>query len=396
MHADGVTMVCTHDPLRTHDVRLLWNSYLRPSSSNPRSSKSVARHTSASPCSSGSSVPMRSLEPSVATTGGFTDSFSVPREPSVQPCRNSGKHNVSGTGFSAAVTGTSTVPAAMSASSHREGLDSLLFTSIDTTPIFDRESSPDPRPVIPGSTSSYLLPPVKPSTVLTVVFDLDETLVYNRVASGAIFRPYAKTLLKTFQVKEEVELVLWTASCRSVAERIVEGFQESYDTPLFDHIISRNEFWHSDTRHTKDLELLGRPMDRVVIVENSVRCCVLNPENAIIVGDYRGDCKDESLVNVYVMIEEILRLLNVFGSVPECLKVFAEFRFHCELKDFYVPDVIKQRQLPHTLSGKLKATGEIVKALRKYQPSSFSSTQYEQDRGSACGNNMRSSLANEN
>ncbi len=45
--------------------------------------------------------------------------------------------------------------------------------------------------------------------------------------------------------------------------------------------------WFSMTRYVKDLERLGRPMDRVLIVDNSPYVCI-HPDNAIVVDDFMG------------------------------------------------------------------------------------------------------------
>lgn len=118
---------------------------------------------------------------------------------------------------------------------------------------------------------------------LTVVFDLDETLVHAR--DGTIRpRPYLPELLKT--VHERCEPLIWTAGVKTYAQRVVSAVDPER---VVKECICRADTWFpmlGPLSHVKDLRMLGRDMDRTVIIENTPDCVVKNPLNSIIVSDY--------------------------------------------------------------------------------------------------------------
>eukprot|EP01059_Diplonema_ambulator_P032547 TRINITY_DN642_c0_g2_i1.p1 TRINITY_DN642_c0_g2~~TRINITY_DN642_c0_g2_i1.p1 ORF type:complete len:318 (+),score=84.09 TRINITY_DN642_c0_g2_i1:70-1023(+) len=167
----------------------------------------------------------------------------------------------------------------------------------------------------------YLLPPQDPSHYgrLTVVFDLDETLVSNRRPgqAPAIARNY---LIHMFQlIKGLVEVVLWTASTEDTGRPVVQQIDPKGE--FFHHVIYRNQKWFTDGSHTKDLKLLGRDMDRVLIVENTPNCCKFNPQNAIMVEDFVGDFRspDRTLLCVATVVRGLAESLKEGGTVPSFL-----------------------------------------------------------------------------
>ena len=53
------------------------------------------------------------------------------------------------------------------------------------------------------------------------------------------------------------------------------------------HCIYRHPMWWSgDTGCAKDLRMLGRPMDRVILVDNTPSVFTLNPRNSLLVTDF--------------------------------------------------------------------------------------------------------------
>ena len=140
----------------------------------------------------------------------------------------------------------------------------------------------DPRLLLPPQGSEH-------RGKMTVVFDLDETLVSNRRpgASPAIQRHYLKHMCRLLEGL--VEVVLWTASTEETGRPVVDQIDPK--GTFFHHVVFRSAKWFSSVTHTKDLTLLGRDMERVVIIENTPNCCKLNPQNALMVEDFRGDLR---------------------------------------------------------------------------------------------------------
>ncbi|ORC92208.1 nuclear lim interactor-interacting factor [Trypanosoma theileri] len=114
----------------------------------------------------------------------------------------------------------------------------------------------------------------------TVVLDLDETVVYAR--EGPLYaRAYLRELLRS--IKDDFEVIVWTAGEREYAKNILEEINEDC---IIQHLIYRHKTWFSTDDYTKDLKKLGRDINYVIIVENTPDCVRANPKNSIIVEDF--------------------------------------------------------------------------------------------------------------
>ena len=144
--------------------------------------------------------------------------------------------------------------------------------------------------------------------LLTVVLDLDETLVSNRRADlpRAILRPYVLHVLNAMRQMNNVEIILWTASTRETGAPVVEQLQNK--GLIFDEVIFRNDIWFTEPVHTKDIRLLGRDLDRVIVFDNAPNCCKLNKENCVLIDDFNGNTElsDGSLVNLYYIVDAVM------------------------------------------------------------------------------------------
>eukprot|EP00796_Vickermania_ingenoplastis_P004481 gene4481-3274_t len=188
---------------------------------------------------------------------------------------------------------------------------------------------------------------------VTIVFDLDETLVNNR-RRETLFRPHTFEVLKSLRqdhphpvykkskvaagnrlydmafkqfglapsastnkqrssgrseapeippVNElRVEIILWTASVETVGRPVVAKLDPNGN--IFDQTIYRDFRWYRDVDYTKDLRRLGRDMDRVVIVENSIASVSLNRSNAILVSDFVSSLRDKELIITARILKE--------------------------------------------------------------------------------------------
>lgn len=354
------------NPFHTHGVKRLWNSRLRAASAEPSSCSSINTISISSSCSRSLSAPRGSKEPSTASTCGLTDASSVSRDASeswrLVSEEREGSVALCATTLSAQ---TAEVPV-LSTPRLNKVLVHSKRTHITVHHRSGKEFSPEPRPVVSSPAPEFLLPPKTQQTTLTVVLDLDETLVYNRHSSEAFPRPYLHAVLHGLRDKPDVEVVLWTASTKEVATRVIAGLHEGGEKCCFDHIISRDKLWFTEPMHTKDLQLLGRPMDKILIVENSVNCCKLNRLNSILVDDYHGQQEDSSLVNVYYMIEAIIQLINAGHSVGASLRVLAKENLLCGWKQYELPSIWKRAPLWTLSPNKRPPFGKFVKAKNTY------------------------------
>ncbi|KPI90252.1 hypothetical protein ABL78_0634 [Leptomonas seymouri] len=114
----------------------------------------------------------------------------------------------------------------------------------------------------------------------TVVFDLDETVVYAR--DGPLYaRAYLKDLLRS--IKDDFEVIVWTAGERDYAKCILEEINEDH---IIEHLVYRHKKWFNEEDYTKDLRQLGRDLNYTIMIENTPDCVRANPQNGIIVEDF--------------------------------------------------------------------------------------------------------------
>lgn len=135
---------------------------------------------------------------------------------------------------------------------------------------------------------NFLIPKLDNDNIhLTVVFDLDETILYNR--DWFAVRNYVNQSFEKLRKMKNLEIILWTASSTETCHQALEKVFSSYEE-YFDHIICRNDRWFKGNDYEKDLRLLGRDMNKIVIIENNPHACHMNPENTLLVKDFYGCC----------------------------------------------------------------------------------------------------------
>jgi CTD small phosphatase-like protein 2 len=195
---------------------------------------------------------------------------------------------------------------------------------------------PIPGKLLPASGQQVLLPPATTDR-LTLVLDLDETLIHCvkspnvdrlsdvsppdlciRFSDGAVkgsvrFRPYTKVFLEV--VSNLFEVVIFTASTQAYADTVLDTLdpQRKWIT----HRLYRNACTLSPSGgYFKDLSLLGRPMDRVVLVDNSPTSLAMQPDNGIPVRTWQDDTKDREMIDLI----PVLHACRNAGKVRDFLR----------------------------------------------------------------------------
>ncbi|KEG11987.1 putative nuclear lim interactor-interacting factor [Trypanosoma grayi] len=146
---------------------------------------------------------------------------------------------------------------------------------------------------------------------LTLALDLDETLVYAR--EGPLYaRPGLDEFFKLCKEKC-VEVVVWTAGLRAYAQAIIRNIDKER---VVSHCIYRHSKWFTGySGYQKDLAALGRPLDRVLIIENTPDCIRGYQQNSILVEDYEGG---ESADNTIPALIDLIRsLCDSSMTVPQ-------------------------------------------------------------------------------
>lgn len=160
------------------------------------------------------------------------------------------------------------------------------------------------QPSMVHDASKVLIPPKNPQFAdrITVVLDLDETLIYAR--EGPLYvRPGMDHLMEL--LKKSFEAVVWTAGVKAYAQAVVRNIDK---LGAVQHCVYRHQKWFTgEAGYNKDLNLLGRELNTTLIIENTPDCLRGNEKNGILVSDYAGgELADNTLLAIVVLLEDLL------------------------------------------------------------------------------------------
>lgn len=164
-----------------------------------------------------------------------------------------------------------------------------------------------PRPVEPNfilqpSPAAFFLPPKTKAVPLTLVLDLDETLVhYAQVSneSGEFYiRPFSQEFL--VELSPLFEIVIFTAAVKVYADWILDRLDL---TRVVSHRLYRCSTKPQKGVFIKDLSRLGRELSKTIIVDNNPDNFQYQAENGIFIKSWYDDPHDTAL-------EELCRLLR--------------------------------------------------------------------------------------
>ena len=142
----------------------------------------------------------------------------------------------------------------------------------------------------------------KPNKPLTLVLDLDETLmsfVYiteNKKEGLLRLRPFIYNFLNL--VKEYYEIIIFTAATKSYADPILDAI-EIIKGKYFNHRLYRNHCSIVNNVIVKDISLIGRDINKMIIVDNMQQNFKLQKDNGILISSFWGDDNnDKSLLHL--------------------------------------------------------------------------------------------------
>ena len=135
-----------------------------------------------------------------------------------------------------------------------------------------------------------------------LVFDIDETLVYNlaseyeSVDAGILIRPYCKSVLLI--LSEYYDIWVWTAAVKEVGEMAVRMIDPEGK-------IIKNAFFRElcipllENVYLKDLRVFANlELSDVAIIENQLMSFATNIDNGFLIDSYVGNEEDQELLLV--------------------------------------------------------------------------------------------------
>ncbi|KAL0478212.1 CTD small phosphatase-like protein [Acrasis kona] len=175
----------------------------------------------------------------------------------------------------------------------------------------------NPKPIIPLSCCKKKI----------LVLDLDETLVYNSHGTcpksdfnyqvfheGLIYdfncrlRPHLYEFLE--EVSKDWILITWTASMQKVAEPLINYIDPK--RKYLTHVLYRDSCLNLKGAYIKDLQVFGRDMKDVIILDNNPLTFTINPSNGVPILSWYGEQKeDDALTSVLAFFKKLSQAEDV-------------------------------------------------------------------------------------
>ena len=151
----------------------------------------------------------------------------------------------------------------------------------------------------------------------SLVLDLDETLISFKLDSneenkGTIrFRPYLDSFLQ--KVKEKYELIVFTSGTKDYADPLEDAIEQ--ERKYFDARLYRQHTIAYGKDIVKDISRIGRPLDKIIIVENMPQNYRLQKENGILIKSFYGeDIYDDALSSLG---DILIKIADEFNDVRD-------------------------------------------------------------------------------
>ena len=139
----------------------------------------------------------------------------------------------------------------------------------------------------------------------SLILDLDETLIsfqmdQNNKNKGLLkFRPGLDEFLQS--VKKYYEIIVFTSATKEYADSIENEIEN--EIKYFDYRLYRQHAIIYDNYLVKDISRIGRPLEKIIIIDNMPQNYMLQKENGIMIKPYwGGDDYDTALIS----LEDIL------------------------------------------------------------------------------------------
>lgn len=235
-------------------------------------------------------------------------------------------------------------------------------TSQSGTPI-DGTTTPPPlqRP------QKHLLPQVRHTDVhkKCMVIDLDETLVHSsfKPIANADFivpveidgtvhqvyvlkRPHVDTFLQ--KMGDLYECVLFTASLATYADPVADLLDKCN---VFRARLFRESCVYHRGNYVKDLNKLGRDLQKIVIVDNSPASYIFHPDNAVPVKSWFDDNTDSELLDLIPLFEKLSKVDSVYSVL-------------CNSNNHMKPAMQQQQQQPQQIQQQQKQQQKQIENTR--------------------------------
>lgn len=190
----------------------------------------------------------------------------------------------------------------------------------------------------------------------TLVLDLDETLVHSNLeeeegtpdftfpvqfnnethAVNVRIRPHLEEFMK--RVSKKFEVVIFTASQKVYADKLLDHLDPEH--VYFSHRLFRDSCVLVEGNYLKDLSVLGRDLNRTLIIDNSPQAFGFQVENGVPIESWYDDPTDDHLLRLLPVLDVISEVNDVkpilnraFGLKKRTLRAGARAKRWLELRE---------------------------------------------------------------
>ena len=148
------------------------------------------------------------------------------------------------------------------------------------------------------------LPKIDKKYEYTLVLDLDETIIHclDQQEITPLIRPGTEEFLR--ELSPYYEIVIFTASVREYADEILDMIDK--EKKWIQHRLYREHTTVLKRTYLKDLNKLGRDLNKVIIIDNACDNFQLQTDNGIFINTWIDDKKDKVLFNLIPILKEIV------------------------------------------------------------------------------------------
>ena len=157
----------------------------------------------------------------------------------------------------------------------------------------------------------------------TLILDVDETLFHFKIYEEDDEQGVLKIRPGVFQfideIKEYYEIVLFSEAEKSYIDLIADAIGDN--RYLYDYILCREYVTVVGKNFVKELSKIGRPLDRIIIIDNMPQNFSFNKENGIYIKSFFGEENDDK-----ALIDLIPILVNIARSGNDVRKELLKYK----------------------------------------------------------------------
>ena len=156
------------------------------------------------------------------------------------------------------------------------------------------------------------------------MLDLDETLAHfkeknNGNSNGVLrIRPGINEFLE--EVGKYYELIIFTTATQDYADTLIDAIEE--DKIYFEHRFYRNHATIINNDFVKDLRRIGRPLDKIIIIDNMPQNFRLQKENGIMIKPFWGEDNYDTVL--FDLIPILVNIAKDGGDIRKGLVKYKE------------------------------------------------------------------------